>query len=121
MTTTATRTVTLPVTLAGSTRPVEFSLLGCDDTRAWNHGTFVARVGRGTKTHNVSVMATRADEAQLKAWGYRRQQFGQPGNLVEDETGATWGVQLRGVVLNRQATVTGWAEDAAATSRHIME
>lgn len=111
-------TITLPVTVAGITRDVEFHVIDHGDSaKAFSpHGTFTARIGQGTKTHRASVTAWRfPDRAAARARGY------QPADIVELADGTTWAIARRCVVLNRQAVVTGWAEEAAATSQHIME
>jgi hypothetical protein len=104
------RTVLVPVTLAGTTRTVEVTFYSSD------HGIasgFTARVGRGAKTHRAHMTVWEyATHAEVPAYA-RRTAVQVDGRWYHPTTTT--------VVLNRQATITGWAEDAAATSAHIME
>lgn len=116
------RTITLPVAFRGESRPVTFALfrgaaygLGT----GWNRSAFLARIGRGTKTHPVMVQAYRfASVEDAHRQGFRADDR-STRQLVEVE-GELWGARLEGMVLNRQATVVAWA-DEAPTSAHIME
>jgi hypothetical protein len=105
------RTVLVPVTLAGITRTVEATFCGSND-----HGIasgFTARVGRGVKTHRANMTVwEHATQTEVPA-AARRKAVEVDGRWYYPATNT--------VVLNRQATITGWAEDAAATSAHIME
>lgn len=115
METSTTQTITLPVTLAGTTRPVAFTFF-CGKTSGFSRSaTFTARIGRGAKTHHAAAQAVICeDKAHARRLGY------QTEDLIEQD-GQLFAIKFGTVVLNRQARITGWAEDAAATSLHIME
>lgn len=123
---TTTTTITLPVTIAGEQRDVEFSLmtLRADDIRGFSRPVAFGRIGRGAKLHPMSLMAWAFDtrEDGLKK-GYRDNVRFGGANLVECD-GRWFGIQLQGVVLNRQCLAVAWrdlADDDQRVSQHIME
>lgn len=113
--------VTLPVNVAGIVRDVEFVIRHNADGVVLGQGQsefiFTAKVGRGAKTHNAhATLVVDQTFEQLRRLGYNVNH----GTLVERD-GQFYGIKLTTTVLNRQARITGWRQDAVATSRHIME
>lgn len=110
--------VTLPVNVAGIVRDVEFTITERADGSKFGYSgpVFTARVGRGTKTHNCHMQLVIEDHDRLRRLGYNVNH----GSMVELD-GQWYGLKSTTTILNRQARITGWRQDAEATSRHIME
>lgn len=85
------RTFTMPVSVGGETRDVEFTV-AIHGGHAYSAHIFTSRIGRGAKTHRCG----------MTAW----------------PEGDEWRISLGSNALNRQCRISGWAEDAAPTSRH---
>jgi hypothetical protein len=107
--------VQLPVTVGGVTRTLPFQVM-LHGKNAWSVGLpFTARIGRGTKTHAADAIAWKYDTAaEARRKGYL------PHQIMEVD-GQVWALNMTTNVLNRQAQIIGYREDAEATSRHIME
>lgn len=86
-------TMTLDVTVGRRTHPVEFSHYGKGRAHSVDR-PFIARTFHGTKTHRANMSANQNPDG-------------------------TWRVGTRVTVLNTQATIIGWCEDYAPTSKHL--
>lgn len=89
-------TFTLPVTINGETRDIEFKMLP-DSDRADSYGTFAARIGQGAKLHKVDF-----------AFAWRNDN-------------GTWDFSTRTTCLNRTAQIVGFADLTlnAVKSQHV--
>jgi len=109
--------ITLNVTVADETRPVEFMLFKDESPVGYSAPVFAGRIGAGTKRHAVEVMIVRLDDATNPnvARGYGA------SSRYTDADGVVWGLQSVGHTLNREARVTGWfsAADGNHNSQHV--
>jgi hypothetical protein len=113
---TTTQTITLPVTLAGSTRQIEFTVAVHGES-AWSNGQVATcRIGRGEKLHKAPIAAWHFDSPEAaRKRGYRA------ADLTPAADGGVWGVSDAMTVRNRQATIIGWSDEApeALQSQHV--
>jgi hypothetical protein len=118
--------VTVPVTVAGTTKDVEFRTILPRDGRKLNMLTsaacFTGTIGRGAKTHKVTASLWQFDtEAAARKCGYRKAGLSGGADTLFELDGKFYGLKLEGMSLNRQVRINGWHADTPATSRHIME
>ena len=85
--------ITLPITLNGETRNIDFKIFSEDRADA-KPNTFIARIGMGKKDHNVW---------SATAW----------------KTNGVWKFNRNTVVLNKSACITGFAGTSENMSNHI--
>jgi hypothetical protein len=85
--------ITLTITLAGETREIDFEIWS-EDRAVAKPNTFIARIGMGKKDHMVW---------SASAW----------------KTNGVWKFNRNTVVLNKDATITGFAGTSTNMSNHI--
>lgn len=98
-------TVTLPVTIAGETREIEFTFRNESGT---SEDVVAVQIGRGVKLHRAELSAVCETPEMLRKFGYRA------SDIVEVD-GKFYGIQKTASVRNRVAQITEWADKVAGT------
>lgn len=94
MNTTPRPQITLDVTIAGETRPVDFEVIGPNQDQAYStsYTVALATIGRGSARYTSSLIA----------W----------------KRGDSWTVSRDAVVRNRQARIVAWNDDNATNAHN---
>ena len=103
-----TKTFSLPMTLNGETRLVEFSGSNWCFT---SESVFACQIGGGAKRHRGDCHAFTFDSVEdAKRAGYRSQDLFLVDNTIT-------AIQGRANVRNRAARIVGWADQVAGTAQ----